>query len=294
MKQAKGKQGYDMRGFLAAYDKVMEKWPADREALTVTTRFGATRVNVCGPRDAPPLVLLPGGGGATSASWFANVGVLSRAHRVYAVDLIGEPGRSTREAGHPLRMAADLTAWLDQVLDGLGADTTALCGHSYGAWIALHYTAHAPHRVRRLALLDPTGCFTGFRTAYLLRAARMLLRRSARSTRAFLEWETGGASLNPDWLRLQEAAAGFPFVRPVTGPAPDHAATAALDVPALLLLAGSGRAHEARRVAARAVRWLPRAEVVTLPGVSHHMLPHANSAETDHHLAAFLDGGRTR
>lgn len=53
---------YDDAVFQAAYDKVMAKWPADREAMTVATRFGATYVNVCGPRDAPPLLLLPGAG----------------------------------------------------------------------------------------------------------------------------------------------------------------------------------------------------------------------------------------
>lgn len=283
-----GRGTYDMRGFRTAYDKVIAKWPADREALDVTTRYGTTHVNACGPRDAPPLLLLPGGGGATSASWFANVGALSRDHRVYAADLIGEPGLSVREAGHPLRTVADLTAWLDLLLEGLGVDTTALCGHSYGAWIALHYTLHAPRRVRRLALLDPTGCFTRFAPAYLLRAAPMMLRRSAGATRAFLEWETRGAPVDPEWLRLQEAAAGFPFVRPVTAPAPDRAASSALDVPALLLLAGNSRAHDARRVAALSVRWLPRAEVTFLPDATHHTLPHANSHELDDHLTAFL------
>ncbi|BBC37071.1 hypothetical protein SGFS_083650 [Streptomyces graminofaciens] len=285
-----GTGSYDVGVFREAYGKVLAKWPADREALNVPGAFGATRVHMCGPCDAPPLVLLPGGGGATSASWFANAEALSRDHRVYALDLIGQPGLSTGEAGHPLRTVADLTAWLDGTLDGLGVDATALCGHSYGAWIALHYTVHAPHRVRRLALLDPTGCFSRFRAAYLLRAGWMLLGRSARRTRAFLEWETGGAPLDPEWLRLQEAAAGFPFVRPVAGPGPDRATAAALDVPTLLLLAGDSRAHDSRRVAVRAAEWLPRAEVTVLPDVSHHALPHTCSAELNRRLTDFLTG----
>jgi pimeloyl-ACP methyl ester carboxylesterase len=37
----------------------------------------------------------------------------------------------------------------------------AVIGHSDGAWIGLSYALHAPHRVRRLALLDPTPCFAG-------------------------------------------------------------------------------------------------------------------------------------
>ncbi|MFI1729404.1 alpha/beta fold hydrolase [Streptomyces acidicola] len=53
---------------------------------------------------------------------------------------------------------------MELLLDGLGVGPTALCGHSYGAWIALHHALHhalhAPDQVRRLALLDPTGLAT--------------------------------------------------------------------------------------------------------------------------------------
>ncbi|MFR0352163.1 alpha/beta fold hydrolase [Streptomyces sediminimaris] len=292
---------YDMDGFLAAYETVMAKWPAGREALAVRTPFGTAHVNACGPRSGPPLVLLPGGGGATSASWYAQAADLARTHRVLAVDLIGAPGRGT-EAGdrHP-RTVADLVAWLGAVLDGLGVGETALAGHSYGAWIALHHALRAPARVRRLALLDPTGCFAGYRPAYLLHALPMLLRPTPARVRAFLRWETGtgapparaGArdreALDPDWLRLQEAAAGFPSVsKPVTGPRPAPDALRGLDVPVLLLLAGSSRTHDAYRVAARAGALLPRAETVVLPGVSHHALPQAAPAELGRRLTEFL------
>src|SRR4051812_33124484 len=126
-----GRRTYDMNGFRGAYDKVMARWPADREALAVPTGFGTTHVNVCGPRDAPPLLLLPGGSGATSASWFANVADLARTHRVHAPDLIGAPGRSGRADDRHPRTVADLTAWLDALLDGLGIESAALGGHSY-------------------------------------------------------------------------------------------------------------------------------------------------------------------
>jgi pimeloyl-ACP methyl ester carboxylesterase len=292
---------YDMDGFLAAYDKVMAKWPAEREAVTVPTPFGTTYVNVCGPREGPALVLLPGGGGATSASWYAQAAGLARTHRVHAVDLIGAPGRGT-EAGdrHP-RTVADLVAWLDAVLDGLGLAETALAGHSYGAWIALHHALHAPTRVRRLALLDPTGCFAGYRPAYLLHALPMLLRPTPARVRAFLRWETGmgapparaksrvGETLDPDWFRLQEAAAGFPSVsKPVTGPRPAPDALRGLNMPVLLLLAGSSRIHDTYRVAARAGALLPRVETVDLPGVSHHALPQAAPVELGRRLTEFL------
>ncbi|MFE3943676.1 alpha/beta fold hydrolase [Streptomyces sp. NPDC059118] len=258
--------------FHAAYEEVLAAaWPAGTTYSQVTTAYGTTRVNSRGPADAPPLVLLPGGG-ATSTVWYAQAAHLGRTHRVHAVDLIGDPGRSV--AGErPIRTVRDLTSWLDGVLDGLGADRTALGGHSYGAWIALQYALHAPHRVPKLVLVDPTQCFAGFRPGYLLHALPMLIRPGARRTRAFLEWETGGAALDPAWLRLRDAAAGFPSTRPVTGPRPAPGALRGLDVPTLLLLAGRGRAHDPARVAATANRLLPRVTTATIPGATHHTLP---------------------
>ncbi|MER6118191.1 alpha/beta fold hydrolase [Streptomyces sp. NPDC001743] len=258
--------------FLTAYHAVLAAaWPAGTTCTDITTPWGSTRLNSYGPQDAPPLLLLPGGG-ATSTAWYAQAAELGRTHRVHAVDLVGEPGRST-VGERPIRTVDDLNGWLDALLDGLGAGPVALGGHSYGGWIALHYALHAPHRVRKLVLLDPTGCFAGFRPGYLLHALPMLLRPSAARTRAFLEWETGRAPLDPGWLRLREAAAAFPSARPVTGPRPSPEALRGLDVPALVLLAGQGRAQDATRVAAAVDRLLPHAETAVLPGVSHHALP---------------------
>jgi pimeloyl-ACP methyl ester carboxylesterase len=287
------RSSYDGDRFESAYDKVMAKWPDEREAVTVPTPFGETYVNVCGPADGRPLVLLPGGGGATSASWYAQAAELARArHRVHAVDLIGFPGRSVPAAGRRPRTVADLMSWLDTLLDGLSlkAATPAvdLGGHSYGGWIALHYALHAPDRVRRLFLLDPTQCFAGFETAYLLHALPMLLRPTARRVRAFLEWETGGAAPDPDWLRLQEAGAGFPSAKPVTGPRPAPDALRGLNAPVLLLLAGSSRTCDTHLVATRAGELLPHVETDILPDVSHHALPHAAPERLGRHLTGFL------
>ncbi|OLZ69303.1 alpha/beta hydrolase [Streptomyces sp. IMTB 2501] len=294
--------GYDGEVFRVAYDKVLAKWPAEREALTVATPFGATRVNACGPRDAPPLLLLPGGGGATSVSWYAQIAELARIRRVYAVDVIGAPGLSGPAGDRHPRTVADLTRWLDVLLDGLGAASADLGGHSYGGWIALHYALHAPARMRRLFLLDPTQCFAGFKAAYLLRALPVLLRPTPRRIRAFLEWETGmvvpparaqprvGEDLDPDWLALQEAAAGYPAAKPVTGPRPAPDALRALDTRVLLLVAANSRTHDPREVVAKAAVLLPHVETAVLPDVSHHALPHAAPAALAGRLTSFLSG----
>ncbi|MEU5577735.1 alpha/beta fold hydrolase [Streptomyces huasconensis] len=277
----------DPEAFQAAYDTALAKWPEGTTTRTVSTPYGHTHVTVHGPADGAPLVLLPGGG-ATGLSWFANAAELAGTRRVFAVDLVGDPGRSVPVAERPVRTVTDLTAWLDALLDGLDIPAADLGGHSYGAWIALHQALRAPGRVRRLVLVDPTRCFAGFRPGYLLRALPTLLRPSVRATRAFLAWETGGAPLDADWLALQEGAAAFPAARPVMGPRPAPAALRTLRPPTLVLLGGRSRAHDVRRVASRAAALLPDVTVATLPGVSHHALPHARPAELNRVVAEFL------
>ncbi|WP_137989722.1 alpha/beta fold hydrolase [Streptomyces vilmorinianum] len=275
------------QAFLAAYDTVLAKWPEGTTHSDVTTPHGRTHVHSCGPHDAPPVLLLPGGG-ATSTGWYGAATALARTHRVHAADLIGEPGRSVPEPGRPLRTADDLTSWLDALLTGLNLPSTALVGHSYGAWIALRYALRAPGRVDRLVLLDPTNCFTGFSPRYVLRALPMLLRPTPARNRSFLEWETRGAPLDPDWRELDARTADFPTVRPVTGPRPTSTELSTLKPPTLLLLAERSRAHDIAEVAARARVTVPGVETHTLPGATHHTLPAGSPAETYDHIARFL------
>src|SRR5689334_12760955 len=99
----------------------------------------------------PPLVFLHGAGG-TALEWFDYVE--SRDGRaVYAVDTIGDVGRSIQE--EPFRDAAHLAQWLDETLDGLNLSRAHLVGSSYGGWLALNQAVRKPERVASISLLDP-------------------------------------------------------------------------------------------------------------------------------------------
>ncbi|MFI0163447.1 alpha/beta fold hydrolase [Streptomyces sp. NPDC017095] len=269
--------------FDLAYDQLRARWPESTEERDVGTPYGRTRVHVYGPADGSPLVLLPGGS-ATGLSWFANAPALGERYRVHAVDLLGDAGRTERR-GAPLRNADDLTAWLDALLDGLGLARTHLCGHSYGAWLAVRYALHAPRRVDRLALVDPTQVFAGFRLGYLLRALPALIRPSEARARAFLAWETAGTHPDETWQRLYALATTVPGRKLVTGARPRPAG---LPMPVLVLLAEHSRAHSTAKVADRARRALARGEVAVLPGATHHSLPLTSPKQLDDRLTAFL------
>ncbi|MFF4169476.1 alpha/beta fold hydrolase [Streptomyces sp. NPDC001744] len=269
--------------FDLAYGDLRARWPGTTEERDVATPYGPTRVHSHGPADAPPLVLLPGGS-ATGLVWFANARALGERYRIHAVDLLGDAGRTERR-GRPLKGADDLTAWLDALLDGLALSRTHLCGHSYGAWLATRYALRAPERVDRLALVDPTQVFAGFRPGYLLRALPHLVRPNEARARAFLAWETAGTRPDGAWQRLYALAATVPGRKLVAGGRPR---AADLGMPVLVVLAERSRAHDAAAVADRVRRALPRAEVALLPGATHHSLPLTEPEALDERLIAFL------
>jgi pimeloyl-ACP methyl ester carboxylesterase len=145
--------------YSAAYDALLERWRIPVTRLDVPGEFGTTRVNVRGSGDGVPLVLMHGGRTA-SPGWFANAAAPARGRRIYAIDTMGDPGRSVND-GRPIAGRADLAHRLDGLVAALDLPEADYCGHSFGAWQSLGRTLRAPQRVRRLVLLDPTRCFAG-------------------------------------------------------------------------------------------------------------------------------------
>lgn len=273
--------------FVAAYDALLARWPDQTETRDLAGEFGTTRVTVCGRPGSRALVLLPGGG-ATGMAWYANVAAWGRTHRVYAVDPLGQAGRSVH-SGRALRTTDDLMVWLDGVLDALALPELALAGHSYGGWIALRHALHAPQRVRRLILVDPTTCFVGMAPAYLLHAVPILLRPSGRGMRQLIRWETRKRPPDSDVVRLAElGATQFRASKVVMPTRPGQDELVAVHTPTLLVLAGQSRCHDISRLEQRASRVLPDVRSVVLPDASHHGLPSLGAARLDAAVADFL------
>ncbi|MEU8780294.1 alpha/beta fold hydrolase [Streptomyces sp. NPDC048637] len=145
--------------YFAACDAVYALGPAPQGELDVATRFGTTHVYRYGPADPgaasrTPVVLVHGAGG-NSSQWYPNVAALSAERPVYAVDTIGDAGRSVQD--EPIHQPERAAQWLDETLDGLGLDRVHLVGSSYGGWLALNQALHRPGRLASVTLLDPGG-----------------------------------------------------------------------------------------------------------------------------------------
>jgi len=144
-----------------------------------------THVVVSGPKGAPPLVLLHGYM-ATSTMWSPNIADFSKDHRVYAIDVMGQPSKSIPK--EPIRNAADYAAWLAVTLDGLYLDRISLVGMSYGGWLALNFAIVAPARVQRLVLLSPGGGFVPMVKQFSLRGLLMVSFPTRFTVNSFMRW----------------------------------------------------------------------------------------------------------
>lgn len=265
--------------FLTAYDTAMGRWPEPSQNLDLESPYGQTRVWACGPSDAPPLVLLPAYH-ATSVEWIDLARELSGDRRIYAVDMIGDAGRSTLGATQ-ISTPDDMTSWLDTVLDGLNLAQAEICGHSYGAWIALAYALDRPDRVSRVTLLDPTMTFAPLFPAYVLRALPFLSKPSAARRASLIRWETRRQPQDPQWLEVTGLAAeGVAMGSPVTTKIPPKQALNGLRPPALVITAHKTKVHSERRVRRNAGRRLPpSARLHSIAGASHYGLPMTHAAE---------------
>ena len=151
--------------YVAAYDAVQKLWPVPFEENDVMTRFGTTHVIASGLEGSPPLLVLPATG-ASSTMWLPNIGDLSSACRVYAVDIIGEPGKSRQS--RLLRNREDCANWLGDVMQGLGLERANIAGLSYGGWHTLNFSLLFPDRVNKLVALAPGASILPFSWPVLL------------------------------------------------------------------------------------------------------------------------------
>lgn len=276
--------------FLAAYNETLKLWKVPLEEFEVPTRFGMTHVVACGAQDAPPLFLLHAVS-TTATEWFANVRDLSRAHRVYALDIIGDAGKSV--ATRSAETGSDFADWYRDVLDALKLDSADVVGHSYGGWITLNIALYAGERVNKIVLLAPAEGIFPFK-----RRIEMALRLSSipmpitPSTRGILQGLLAeGNQLNETFVRQMEvmtkechAHLAFPTIF-------TDEELQQIETPALLLLGTQEVIYDPKRAMARASRLMPNLHGIMIPQ-SSHMLNMEEPNVVNSRILEFIGEGR--
>ena len=167
---------------LAVYDEAMKLWPIPFEQCYIATQYGSTHVIISGPKDAPPLILLHCAL-MTSAIWSPIIDVLCRDHRTYAVDVIGDVGRTV--PSNPPTTERDFANWLVEVFEGLEINKASILAWSFGGFVGTNFAIHEPDRVIKLGLLAPFATFVKGGIGFLLGFIPFLI--PTRATARFFE-----------------------------------------------------------------------------------------------------------
>jgi pimeloyl-ACP methyl ester carboxylesterase len=139
------------------YDEKMQDWPVPYEDVFINTQYGTVHVIVSGPQDAAPVLLLHASGVA-AWSWKYNVEALTDIYQTFAIDLIGDAGKSEFSSlDNIMKTGRDQAKLYSEIADSLGVDQAFIVGASEGGFIATNLALYAPERVKKMVLLGPMG-----------------------------------------------------------------------------------------------------------------------------------------
>jgi len=263
--------------YVKAYDAVFSSFHLRPEEITVSTRFGPTHVNAFGSKGSPNLVLLHGMG-ASSTMWAPNIEALSRHFRIYALDTIGDLGKSRNEGR--LRKGHDYAEWLKDAFDGLKLDKAHIAGVSYGGWIAFHFAIHAPERTEKIVSIAPAATFRRIRLPFYIRTIPIFLipvKKVKNHLRTlFIRWlagihDTTVIETDPQW-RQYLCGASLARLRPVAPPSIfSDRELKNITIPTLLLVGEKEVIYDPQKVLDRAGRTVPNITTELVPDGTHMM-----------------------
>ena len=270
--------------YMSAYDAVLARWPVPYETIKIPTRFGETHIIASGPADRFPLLLLPGNFDC-SLSWFHSMASLSVAHRVYALDTIGDVGKS--KACQLPADRDDFAIWLVDVLDGLHIPAADFVGISYGGFLAVNFALKFKGRTRSLLLLCPGLPLAPFTIQWMIRGMPMILHPSV----ATVKWFIDGASTSRKYDELMQVfilgmtgARSMSVLRPVFQPDEWNK----LQMPVLLMVGDHEIMYEPVQAIQQAKQIFPCIQVELIQNAGHFLLAD-QAQQVNQHLLAFLE-----
>jgi pimeloyl-ACP methyl ester carboxylesterase len=280
--------------YLAAYDAVLADWPVAYEEIDIPTRLGSTHVVASGPRDAPPLILLPSFAG-TATVWRLNAAGLSGDFRTYAVDVIGQPGKSL--AVRRLANRRDYADWMVDLLDGLVVARASLVGCSFGGFIALNQAAMTPERVASVVAISPPGVFGSqyWKLTYAMRIRAPLARLARRLIGRKRAPSMTDLMRRPPRDRLWSALmavtmAERPELSVINPPVFSRAELRAIRCPALLLIGAEETLYDPAATLKLAQARMPQLEAAIVPDADH-IAAMAQPDDVDARIIQFLQKG---
>ncbi|MBE7105463.1 alpha/beta hydrolase [Bacillus cereus] len=144
---------------LKLYDAQLEKLDNSCKDVYVHTRFGRTHIIETGNLSGEPLLVFHGGNSTTAYNLLMYRFLLKDFH-IYAVDIIGHPGKSDEVNLSPSNY--DYGKWASDVITGLGFDKIACFGVSFGGGVLAKLMCAGPEKVKKSVLIVPSGINNAF------------------------------------------------------------------------------------------------------------------------------------
>jgi pimeloyl-ACP methyl ester carboxylesterase len=264
--------------YLAFEGTMVRRWPIVSEERLVKTSFGSTFIRISGPSDAPPLILLPGGG-SNSYIWSANIAALSGEYRTYALDNIWDFGRSvpTRR----IQSGRDFSGWLDELFDTLRlGKEIRIVGYSYGGWVSSQYVLAHPERVKAAVLIAPAYTILPLPAAYIWGMVSTLIpMRYPKEKMLSWVWKDlaesgadGKAMVDERVEYVSIAFSCFKFKTPVNPTVLSDAELQGIRIRLLYLVGEHETCYDAESAVSRLARVAPGISVELIPGTGHDLM----------------------
>ena len=148
-KSKKGKEA-----ILALYDEQLSRIKCPYKDIWVNTTFGKTHLIETGNMSGEPLLVFHGGNATTAYNLLA-LDFLMEDYHIYAVDIIGHPGKSAENCLSS--KGYDYGEWTSQVITELGFDSISCCSGSFGAGVLAKTMCVSPEKIKRALLYVPSG-----------------------------------------------------------------------------------------------------------------------------------------
>jgi pimeloyl-ACP methyl ester carboxylesterase len=208
--------------------------------------------------------------------WAPNIRALSEEFLTFAVDQIGEFGKSM--CTRPVATMAGLLAWHNELFSGLHlVSGINLMGVSYGGALAAQYALQFPDKINKLVLLAPGNTVLRCRTAFWMRLVLAAISRR-QGVLSFLHWVFGDmAKRDPEWVDavVQEFFLNMESMerrRPVIPPVLNDDGWRSLAVPALFLVGEHEVIYSPAKAVARLKRVAPNVTAEIIRDAGHDLI----------------------
>ncbi|WP_264523186.1 alpha/beta fold hydrolase [Flavobacterium sp. N502536] len=142
--------------YIDSYNQTLKLWGIPYTEENIQTAYGTAHVIVTGLKNGKDLVLLHGMD-ASSSMWYPNIKALSKKHRIYAIDFIIEPGKSTLTSKS---LSSDEIALLyNEIFNHYKLKNFDIIGASRGGWIATLLATQNNNSIDKIVLLSPAQTF---------------------------------------------------------------------------------------------------------------------------------------